>query len=75
MSFVEILFLLPEERQNTHLKGISLVKHWGLTSSQQEQQQGIFRHTGQVIRHFAFRMRTLSRIGLIVTIQVKLAVS
>ena len=72
MSFVEILLLPPKERQNTHLKGISLVKHWGPTSSQQEQQQGIFRHTGQVLIHF--RMRTLSRNDLIATIQMKLAV-
>ena len=75
MSFAEKLFLLPKERQNTHLKGISLVKHWGLTSSQQEQGQGIFGHTGLVITHFAFRMRTLCRNGLIATIQAKLSVS
>jgi len=76
MSFAEKLFLLPKERQDTHLKGKSLVKHWGLTGSWQEQGQGrASSGTGLVITHFAFGTRTLCRNGLIATIQVKLAVS
>jgi hypothetical protein len=65
----------PKREKNTHLKGISLVKHRRLTSLQQEQGQGIFPHTGQVITHFAFRMRMPSWNGHIAIIPANLTVS